>query len=242
MSMRWKLACATATMLLAAQGVHAQFSSTLTLTNDYDFRGFSQSAKDPALQGSLDYAFANGFAVGAWASNVDFGPEVDGDIELDVYANYTGAINDTTSWVAGLVYYLYPGSDESDTQAAIGEYPEYFVGLNTGPLAFKQWYANDLYDTGEDGYYTEGNATVELPQEFSLLLHAGYSWGDLWDLVGGEIFDYSVGLGYDVRNFSLSLKYTGTDASGDQKITTDESNNEGRIVFAVSTTLPWGEE
>ena len=41
--------------------------------SDYDFRGFSQSAKDPALQGSADYAFGeSGFSIGAWASNVDF--------------------------------------------------------------------------------------------------------------------------------------------------------------------------
>ena len=32
----------------------AQFSSTWTAVSDYDFRGWSQSAKDPALQGSAD--------------------------------------------------------------------------------------------------------------------------------------------------------------------------------------------
>lgn len=238
--MRWKLACATA-MLLAGQSAYAQFSSTITLTNDYDFRGFSQSAKDPALQGSLDYDFGNGFAVGAWASNVDFGPEVDGELEVDLYGNYTGEIDDDSSWVIGFVYYAYPGSSESDTQFAIGEYPEYYAGFDTGPLSFRQWYSNDLYETSEDGWYTEGNATVELPQDFSLLLHAGYSWGDYWDLAGGELFDYSIGLGYDIKNFSLALKLTGTDASGDQKITTDESNNEDRLVFSISTTLPWEE-
>src|SRR6185295_14762240 len=77
--------------LLALSGVsQAQFSSTWTAVSDYDFRGFSQSAKDPALQGSADYAFGDsGFSVGAWASNVDFSP-VDGDVELDLYANYVG--------------------------------------------------------------------------------------------------------------------------------------------------------
>ncbi|HKZ73633.1 MAG TPA: TorF family putative porin [Steroidobacteraceae bacterium] len=239
--MRLKLACAAATLLLAAQGAYAQFSSTVTLTSDYDFRGYSQSAKDPALQGSLDYALPNGFAVGAWASNVDFGDSVDGDIELDLYGNYTGEINDKTSWVAGFVYYLYPGSDASATKVAIGEYPEYYAGINAGPLSFKQWYSNDLYELDEDGWYTEGNATIELPQSFLLLLHAGYSWGDYWDLAGGEIFDYSVGVGYAIKNFSLNLKLTGTDASGAQQITSDAANNEDRVIFSVATTLPWGE-
>jgi uncharacterized protein (TIGR02001 family) len=231
--MRWKLAGAAGVMLVASGGAFAQFSSTITVTNDYDFRGFSQSAKDPALQASLDYDFGNGFAVGAWASNVDFEP-ADGDLETDLYVSYTGELSETSSWVAGLTYYLYPGSDD------LGEYPEAYVGFNTGDFAFKQWYSNDLFESDESGWYTEANAGFGLPQEFSLLLHVGYSWGDLWDLTGGEIFDYSIGLGYDINNFALSLKLVGTDASGAQEVTDDVGNNEDRIVFAISTTLPWG--
>lgn len=234
--MRCKLACAAGVMLVASQGAFAQFSSTLTLTNDYDFRGFSQSAKDPAVQGSLDYAFGNGFAVGAWASNIDFSP-ADGDIEVDYYGSYTGTISDNASWVVGAVFYSYPSSN------VLGEYPEYYVGFSAGPFSAKQWYADKLYDTPEDGLYTEGNATIELPQDFSLLLHLGYSHGDYWDRIGGgEILDYSVGVGYNVNNFALSLKVTGTDASGTQEITGDVGNNEDRLIFAVSTTLPWGQE
>src|SRR5215216_4776972 len=87
--------------LLAVSGAsQAQFSSTWTAVSDYDFRGFSQSGTDPALQGSADYAFGDsGLSAGAWASNVDFGN--DEDIELDLYVNYVGKINDTFSWTTG---------------------------------------------------------------------------------------------------------------------------------------------
>src|SRR5262245_62438152 len=83
---------ALVTGLLALSGVsQAQFSSTWTAVSDYDFRGFTQSAKDPALQASADYAFGeSGFSLGAWASNIDFGN--DEDYELDVYMNYVGTI------------------------------------------------------------------------------------------------------------------------------------------------------
>src|SRR6187200_2427346 len=57
-------------LLVAAAAANAQVSSTVTLTSDYDFRGFSQSATDPAIQASLDYAHESGWYVGAWASNV----------------------------------------------------------------------------------------------------------------------------------------------------------------------------
>jgi uncharacterized protein (TIGR02001 family) len=245
-----KWLAASAALAAAGAANAGEFSSTITAASEYDFRGFSQSAKDPALQGSLDYAFDNGFAIGAWASNVDFEP-LDGDIELDLYASYSADVSDTLSWNVGAVYYLYPGSDdvtvdlgggETEVLPAIGEYWEAYVGLNVGPVALKQWYADDLYEAGESGLYTEANAAFPFGESgFSLLAHVGYSWGDYWDDAGGEIFDYSVGVGYDFSNFSLALKYTGTDASGDQKITDDVANNEGRVVFTIATTLPWGE-
>jgi uncharacterized protein (TIGR02001 family) len=233
--------------LLAISGVsQAQFSSTWTAVSDYDFRGFSQSAKGPALQGSADYAFGDsGFSIGAWASNVDFGDSVDGNLELDVYANYVGKINDTFSWTAGITRYTYPGSSASDTKIAIGEYFEGYVGFNAGAFSFKQWYANDFYEADESAQYTEVNYTVPFGDKFSLALHAGYSWGDYWDLLGdaigesGPLFDYALQGNYVAGNFTIFAKFTGTDASGFEKITSDEANNEARVLVGVMTTFPW---
>ena len=218
--------------LLGLSGVsQAQFSSTWTAVSDYDFRGFSQSAKDPALQASADYAFGDsGFSVGAWASNVDFAP-ADGDIELDLYANYVGEINDTFSWTAGLTYYAYPGSDD------LGEYPEVYVGFNAGSFSFKQWYADSLFDLGESAQYTEANYTQAINDAVSLVFHAGYAWGDAWDDI--ETVDYAVQLNYSINNFTIFGKFTGTD--GDAEVETDVNNNEPRFLVGVTTTLPWGE-
>lgn len=231
---------AITTGLMGAAGVvGAQVSSTITGANEYDFRGFSQSAKDPAIQASLDYAFGeSGFAVGAWASNVDFGDGNDADIELDLYASYGASINDNTAWSVGATYYTYPGSDDT------ADYPEIYAGLDVGPVSLKQWYSWDFYGLDEevDAMYTEANASFGLPAGFALLLHAGYSWGDYWDeFGGGELLDYSIGVGYDLDNFSLALKLVGTDSDEDQEIRDDVFNNEDRVVFTVSTTLPWGE-
>jgi uncharacterized protein (TIGR02001 family) len=219
----------------------AQFSSTWTAVSDYDFRGASQSAKDPALQGSADYAFGeSGFAIGAWASNVEF-DGYDGDIELDLYANYTGSINDTFAWTAGLVRYMYPGSDNTATDSAIGEYFEGYVGFNAGNFNFKQWYSNDFYEADESAQYTEVNYTQPIGENFSLAFHAGYSWGDYWDALGEEVVDYAVQANYTVNHFTLFAKFTGTDASEAAEVTTDSGNNEARFLVGVMTTFPWGE-
>ena len=51
--------------------------------------------------------------------------------------------------------------------------------------------------------------------------------------------DYSVGVGYTIGKFNLALKYVDTDS--DVVVTTDEFNNEGRVIFTVATTFPWSE-
>jgi uncharacterized protein (TIGR02001 family) len=224
---------ALVTGLLALSGVsQAQFSSTWTAVSDYDFRGFTQSAKDPALQGSADYAFgSSGFSMGAWASNVDFGPGNDGDIELDIYAGYVGKINDTFSWTAGFTRYNYPSSDD------VGEYFEYYGGFNAGNFGFKQWWTNALFDGPSSAQYTEANYTQPLGDKMSLAFHAGYAWGDAWD--NHELVDYAVQFNYTAGNFTLFGKFTGTDASGEDKITSDANNNEPRFLVGVMTTFPW---
>ena len=98
-------------LLGAATAANAGVTSTWTLTNDYDFRGASQSAKDPAVQASIDWADESGWYIGAWASNVDFG-EDDPDFEVDLYGGYTFGSEDSVLYDVGLVYYAYPG--ESD--------------------------------------------------------------------------------------------------------------------------------
>ena len=221
--------------LLALSGVsQAQFSSTWTAVSDYDFRGFSQSDEDPALQGSADYAFGDsGFSLGAWASNVKF-PGYDGDIELDLYANYVGKINDTFSWTTGVTYYSYPGSDESATELAIGQYWEAYVGFNAGNFSFKQWYADDFYESNVSAQYTEANYTQPIGDKFSLAFHAGYAWGDYWD--NSETFDYAVQGNFTAGKFTLFAKFTGTDLDN-----ADDFNAEPRVLVGVMTTFPWGD-
>jgi len=224
---------ALVTGLLALSGVsQAQFSSTWTAVSDYDFRGYSQSAKNPALQGSLDYtAGESGFSAGAWASNVDFGN--DEDMELDIYANYALKINDILTFTVGATQYTYPLGNDT------GNYPEFYIGVNVGNFSVKQWYSDDFYAGGESAQYTELNYTQPIGDKFSLAFHGGYSWGNYWDMVNGEkVIDYAVQANYTAGNFTIFAKFTGTDAD-DSKVTSDVGNNEPRALIGVMTTFPW---
>lgn len=225
--------------LLGATAVaNAGVSSTWTLTNDYDFRGNSQSAKDPAIQGSVDYAADNGWYVGAWGSNVDFGPGVDVDLEVDVYTGFTGESEGGLGYDVGVVYYAYP--DESDF-----DYLEAYGSISKDWFKGKLWFSNDFGGDSTpgdtEGFYLEANGTFPLPQNFSVLAHVGYSWGDYWDdIFGDKQIDYSLGVGYTISNFNLALKYVDTDS--DTVVTSDAFNNEGRVIFTIATTFPWSND
>jgi uncharacterized protein (TIGR02001 family) len=231
--------CLVASIALAASGsaVAGEWSSTITATSDYDFRGVTLSAKDPALQASIDWAAESGFYVGAWASNIDYGSDVDGDIELDLYGGYAGETSGGLGYDVGGVWYTYPGSSSSANKFKIEDYPELWAGLSYGMFDVKQWWAIDYGGGSDDAFYTEGNLTFEPAENFSIGLHLGYNYGDAFD--GFEYMDYAVSVGYTLGNFDLELKYTGTDLSGSDKITDDVFNTEGRVIFSVSTTLPW---
>ena len=101
-------------VLLSAAGAcafastsHAgEWSANAAMTSNYIWRGLTQTENEAAVQGGIDYAADNGFYIGTWASNVNYGPSDVYSYEHDVYAGFafdTGAI----SWDVGYLYYNY---------------------------------------------------------------------------------------------------------------------------------------
>lgn len=86
-------------------------SASFAFTNDYVFRGISQTFGRVAVQGSFDLTHTVAKVpvyVGAWASNVDFGTQT--DVEIDIY----GGLKPTLAGLnldLGFTYFYYPGSD-----------------------------------------------------------------------------------------------------------------------------------
>lgn len=220
-----------ASALLAVAGFsHAEVSSTVAITSDYDFRGLTQTDEDPALQASVDYASDDGWYVGAWASNVDF-PGYDGSLELNLYTGYAGELDSGLGWDVGLVWYVYPGSDSSATEDKLEDFPEIYGKLSYNVFSAALWYSNDYGGADESSMYLEGGVDLPLPRDFSLGLHAGYSFGDYWDDVEEKYVDYSIGVGYSLDNFDLSLRY----------VDTDIDDYDDRVIFTVTTTFPWAD-
>jgi uncharacterized protein (TIGR02001 family) len=128
-------------------------SANVGITTDYVFRGISQTAEGPAIQGGFD-ATCGLFYAGVWGSNLDFGGSGGQDVanlEIDWYAGVkpkTGPI----TWDLGVIYYSYPNALGS---VADLNYFEVKVGGSAeiwkdGTLGVTVFYSPEY--TGESGH------------------------------------------------------------------------------------------
>jgi uncharacterized protein (TIGR02001 family) len=222
---------AVAGALLAVAGAaNAGFTVTPTIASDYDFRGVSQTDPtqdgDVAFQLGATYTAENGFYVGAWGSNVDFGTSKP-DLELDYFVGFAGESSMGFSFDVGAVAYTYPS-------ASAGNTVELYAGITKDWFNAKLWYSPDVASTSDSAFYLETNVTVPLPQDFALTGHLGYGLGDTTvSFVPDETLDYSVGVTKTLGNFAIAVKYVDVDLSGWPG---------NRVVATISTTLPWASE
>ncbi len=213
----------------AAEEAKSNFSWNAAITNDYVFRGVSQTNEDPALQGGLDYSFGDsGFYVGAWGSNVDFGPDGP-DIELDTYVGYNTDLSDDWNLDVSVLRYNYYGSREGYGSV---DYNEFIAKLGynkmfTGVLA----YANDYGNSGHKGLYYGLEGAFDVGNETSLNTTVGYTVIDGDDGFINNYFDASVGVSRAFGPVTADLSYHdtfGADANGLGNL------GDGRVVLLLS--------
>ncbi len=220
-----------AAALLAAVPAHAQFSATATATTDYDFRGVTQTDEDPALQFSIDFEHDDGIYAGVWVSNVDFQDCCNENLEVDWFAGYAFDVADV-SFDVGYNFYSYPGGDDLN-------YGEYYVGAAYNIFEVYYWYTDDFFNLDESAFYLEGAAYFELPSDFGLEVHVGYTEGDALEaeVESGlrEYLDYGIAVTRSFGNFDAELRYVDTDLDS-------EFGVDSRVILSVSTTFPWGDE
>ena len=154
-------------------------SGNVVLATDYRFRGLSLSGGDMAIQGTINVNHSSGFYVGAWGSNLE-DSAVYGNMELDVYGGWTGAIGGGLTADVGLLYYVYPNGSVGD--ANVFE-PYASVTAAFGPATAKlgvayAWKQDSL--GGDDNLYVYTDLGVGVPETpISLSAHLGYTDGAL---------------------------------------------------------------
>lgn len=214
------------------------FSATVTGTNDYVFRGVTQTDEEFAIQGSMDYSHSSGVYIGAWASNVDFGDGTGASSELDIYAGFASSFSGI-DYDVGFIYYNYPGVGSSrdfdyvEAAFSVGHdfgFASTTVGVNWSP---------DNFGESDDAVYLWGDVSIpfpgDLPIPLSLDMHVGHQDIDDNATFGfPDYTDWSFGLSTSFQGFDLSFAYIDTDlkdSDGAQGIA------DSRGVFTVSRSF-----
>ncbi len=249
-------------LFAATQSAHAEdggpfdisnFSTTLTLTTDYVFRGISFSGEDPAIQGSFDWGY-NNFYAGVWGSSID---GADYSAELDYYGGYADSIG-PINYDLMLIYFHFPGSDDTFNGLETDQFETWltlshqFEDLPGAPNLYGRYSWSPDY-TLEDGtsHYFRTGVEFSLSHGFGIDGYAGHldvegdgatgpngafaSPGFLDD--GYSYSHWSVGLTKSLKGFDFDLRYHDTNEDAETAAFYGDDNMEERVVFSVSRTF-----
>jgi uncharacterized protein (TIGR02001 family) len=194
-------------MAVATPAMAQGLSVNAAITNNYVWRGITQSDENFAVQGGADYDFGNGLAIGTWASTVDFN---DGEtsFELDLYGSYSGMFNDMFGYTVGAIGYLYPDSPSGSNLDFFEIYGGLSAMLGPATLSGRLYFSPDIAD--QTSLYWTGGIAVPFGGFFTASANIGY-----YDFENGfDYVDYNVGLAATYEFVTASLTYTGTDIDG----------------------------
>lgn len=173
-------------------------SANAAVTNNYIWRGVTQTDDQAAVSGGIDFNAKSGFYAGAWASNVKAGTA---NSELDLYLGYGFELDELT-FDMGYLYYGYPGGDDLDFSEVYVSANWDFLTVGYNVLAN----ADVNKDFGDDDYIF-----VDLAFEVSEGLELGFHYGSSSFDSSEDYSDYGVSLSKNGFTFAL----TDTDRNGD---------------------------
>ena len=251
--------CATAAdaadPLVKSEDFPGKFTGTATFTNEYYFRGLSQTDDAVAVQASLDYSvdLAKGMAaagdvsayLGIWGSNVDFnegtyasGLTKDGaTLEVDIYGGIKGSFGSTgIGWDLGFIYYWYPGADADlnydyvEGKVALS----YDFGFLSATASYN--YSPDFFGAegggSGTGHYPKFAINVPVMGKVDLGAYVARQWVEKNAIFGSPDYtEWNLSAKINVVGFDVSVAYSDTNIPG---------NVDGKgeaILFAVGKTF-----
>ncbi|MEX2481292.1 MAG: TorF family putative porin [Gammaproteobacteria bacterium] len=241
-----KLISTTAALTLAGAtslSAHAgSFTGNISASNNYLWRGLTQTTNEPAVSGGIDYAHDSGFYIGTWASNVQYASDDVFSYEHDIYVGYAGEYNGV-SYDFGYLYYNYDEEGDIDFGELYGSLG--YMGFSVTAWLFAHTEndeSNGLANIGRNydygfgsTYYISGDYEVDIYNGLMLGLHVGYHDGDFVDgfnFADGtfDYFDYNASLSKGGFGFVVSH----TDLGGGRG---DNGLQNGSVKFVVSYTV-----
>lgn len=227
-------------LLSSSMVAQAELSGNISISNNYLWRGLTQTQDQPAISGGLDWSHDSGFYVGTWVSNVEYASDDAFSYEHDIYAGFAGETDGGISYDIGYLYYNY------NTEANF-DFSEIYGSIGYGGLSLTAYVLVDTEASESDGIgiigeeydFGFGEATyVSLDYGFGMPnvegvdigLHVGYHDGDFVDAFNfadgtRHYMDWNVSV--SKGGFSFVVSDTDLDSS-------DDSLNNDSMKYVVS--------
>jgi uncharacterized protein (TIGR02001 family) len=193
----------------AAPAEAFSLSFNLGAATDYEFRGVSQTDRNPQISGGADATIGEIGYVGVWASNVDFGNGT--SAEYDIYGGITPTLG-IVSLDLGIVYYGYANKPSGPDEAFYEVKVSGSVPVGSATVGASLYYSPDFF--GEIGNATYYELNGEVPIENTKFTVSGAVGRQEID-AGGSYSTWNLGIGYAVNDhLGFDLRYWDTDEHG----------------------------
>lgn len=235
------LALASSAMFLSSTA-SAQLSGNVSMTNNYIWRGLTQTTNEPAVQGGLDYAAESGFYLGTWTSNVQYASDDEYSYEHDMYFGLAGEAGGI-SYDVGYLYYNY------DSNAGF-DFGEIYGTIGMGNFSASLYLlANAEPDEGpgqDFGFaqasYLSLDYSIPLASGAELGLHAGFHEGDFAEAFNGvtdSYMDFAISIAKDGLAAAITTTTLGDDDDGDGFVdfASMPARDNDEIKFVISYSL-----
>lgn len=240
-------------------------TANVGLVSQYLYRGITQTARNPAIQGGADYINKNGFYAGTWASSIswigdNYGATTGADgtpekasasMEWDFYGGYRDTVG-PLGYEVGILQYWYPGRYSNLAASQVrADTTEIYGSLSKDWLSFKLSYviSKGLFGTNNaDGsYYLDLSANYPITDTWTLNAHAGYQKyeGSNAGVSNSDLYSYSdwkLGVTKDLGNgWGAMGYYSGTNAKDAGYVYSGANGGrnlgKGAFVVGVSRTF-----
>ncbi len=157
-------------------------SANVGIVSQYIYRGITQTARDPAIQGGFDFSHKSGFYLGTWGSNISWFSDVNTSssvsMEWDIYGGYKGTAG-PLGYDVGVLQYYYPGRYSNLPSGTVKpNTTEVYGALSYKWLTGKASYvvSNGLFgvDDAQGSYYLDLSANYPIADTWTLNAHVGY--------------------------------------------------------------------
>ena len=206
-------------LMSSAMVAQAELAGNISISNNYLWRGLTQTTDQPAISGGLDWSHDSGVYVGTWVSNVEYAADDAFSYEHDMYLGFAGETEGGLSYDIGYLYYNYnedANFDFSEIYGSLG-YGGFsvtaFVLVDTeAEESAGQGVIGEDYDFGfGEAIYISADYGFAMPnvEGVDIGLHVGYHDGDFVDAFNfadgtTEYVDWNVSLAKGGFSFVVS--------------------------------------